>query len=90
MSLSEKVTRDMNIFFVTLSKRPRVLVKMNRMRVLVKTGLAFLFSYSDLIAEMFVFLSYQTDGRTGLTNASISCIDFSLRHRRSCPPNSTR
>lgn len=68
----------MKFFSVSLLKGVMVLVKIGLIGALVKAALTLLFSYSDLITEMFVLWSYQTTSGTGLLNASESCISSSL------------
>ena len=56
----------MKYLFLSLANRVRVLLKISLIGVLVKTGLTFLFSCSDLNTDMFVFWSYRPAGMVGL------------------------
>ena len=77
-SFSKRGTRNIKHFFVLVAKRLRVLVKMSRIGVLSKTGLTLLFSYSDLITDIFVLWSYWIAGRKSLAYTTGSCIGASL------------
>ena len=63
---------------MSLAKGLKLMVKLGRIGVLMKTSLTLLFSYSDLITNALMFLSFRRRGKMELANALGPCIDVSL------------
>ena len=58
-------TSEHEEFSILQAKGMKVLVKMSRICIALKTGLILLFSYSDLITDMFVLWSYWMVAKEG-------------------------